>query len=160
LPTQKNQSKIRDVSRRGSTHSCNKDAQRKSKLRHSGQRYRTCSKHDERVKTWRLIDESAEFHRQHNKSHMRRPRWPIPGRSSCIGAVAHLLDRIVAIPQLSWPAFFLRDGAMLLDLGPGIIKIALQDQHSSGCRKLHGSCATRRRSLEADGLRIGGRGRR
>jgi hypothetical protein len=125
-----------------STHSCNKDALRKSKLRHSGQRYHICSKHDERATTWRLVDGSAEFHRQHNRSQMRRPRWPSPGRFSCIGAAAHLLVRIVATPQLSWPAFFLRSGAVLLDLKPRIIKIALHDQHSSGCRMLHGSCVT------------------
>jgi hypothetical protein len=31
---------------------------------------------------------------------------------------------------------------MLFDLRPAIIKIALHDQHPSGCRALHGSCAT------------------
>jgi hypothetical protein len=53
----------------------------------------------------------------------------------------------------------LRNGAMLLILRPAIIKIALHDQHSSGCRMLHGSCATRRCSREADSLCDGCRSR-
>jgi hypothetical protein len=131
-------------SKKDMTHSYSKDAQPKSTLRHSGQRCRTCSKHDEKVKTWRLIDASVGFHRQHNKSRMRRRLLPIPGQFSCIGEVAHLLGRIVAILRRWWLAFCCHRGAMMLNLRPRIIKIALHDQHSSGCRMLHGSCATRR----------------
>lgn len=48
---------------------------------------------------------------------------------------------------------------MLLNLRPAIIKLALHDQHSSGCRALHGSCATLRCSREACRVCDGGRGR-
>lgn len=37
------------------TYSCSRDARQRSKPRHSGQRCHTCSKHDEREKTWLMM---------------------------------------------------------------------------------------------------------
>jgi hypothetical protein len=110
--------------------------------------------------TWRLIDESVEFHRQHNMSRMRRLPSPIPELSSCIGEAVHLLFRIAAIPQRLWLAYLLRRQwrRVVLFADLGFKGIVLHDKHSSGCR-MHESCTTpgyveisrlcRRRPLEA-----------
>lgn len=99
------------------THSCSRGAQQKSTLQRSGRHCRTCSTRDEKERTLRLNDESVWFHRQHNRSQMRRLLSSIPGQSSGICEVACLLHRIVTIPQRWWLACLVaRMGVRLLIL--------------------------------------------
>jgi hypothetical protein len=127
------------IGREISTYNCSKGAQQKSKLRHSGQHYRTYSKHDEKVKTWRLIDESVVYHRQHSKSQMRHPLLPIPEQFSCIGAAAHLLVQNAAIPRQWWLAYWLRgerNDVDFDDLGLPRLLCMTSIRQAAGCMDL------------------------
>jgi hypothetical protein len=53
--------------------SCSKDAQQRSRLRHSGQHCHTCNMRDARETTWRLVYQSVHFHRQHAYSRRFAP---------------------------------------------------------------------------------------
>lgn len=91
------------------------DAQQSCKLRHNGQRCRTCSKLYGIEKTLRRDDVSVHFRRQPCKLQTRRPQLSIPSQFSCSDVVGRLTGRCQAIPQRWWLAYLLLFGFAKID---------------------------------------------